>query len=450
MIRIPTEKQQFTATDGPVSNPFIGFTSYQRFRRDPLYSDVIVKPENNKTETEATECYPVSESAVRHHGGPGFYPDTPVAYIRLLWKDFEPERGVFDYARIAEILQKARANGQTVMLRLMPHSTRKSDDVPDWLKALTPCPERPDGMRVKDSPADPVYLKYFGEAVEALARRFDPDPTLDVMDISITGAWGEGHKCDTYPREALEELADVYTRCFPNTCLIGQAAAPWLSVYASKTKPCGWRGDGVGEAYHMNVKYPNVAAQHPDLWKTAPVSFECFWWLCEWQRQGWDPDEIIEKTLSWHVSTFNAKSFPIPDEWRPKINGWIARMGYHFVLRAFEYPETAEAGDILRFRLRVENRGVAPIYRNIPLRLRLKAGNRECIFTTDVDVRAWLPGEHTVTFDIPLPGDLPAGDYETGLSVSGENTPVVQWETKGETDGVFLKTGRIEALRRKT
>ena len=443
MIRIPTRTQQFKATNEPVLNPFIGFTSYQRFRPDPLYSDVVVRPENNKTETEATECYPVSETAVRHHGGPGFYPDTNVAYIRLLWKDFEPERGVFDYGRIADILQKARENGQTVMLRLMPHSTRKSDDVPDWLKALTPCPERPDGQRVKDSPADPVYLKYFGEAVEALARRFDPDPTLDVMDISITGAWGEGHKCDTYPREALEALVDVYTRSFPNTCLIGQAAAPWLSVYASRTKPCGWRGDGVGEPYHMNVKYPGVVAGHPDLWKTAPVSFECFWWLCEWQRQGWDLDEIIEKTLSWHVSTFNAKSFPIPDEWRPKINDWIGKMGYHFVLREFEYPETAEAGDILRFRLRAENRGVAPIYRNIPLRLRLKAKNREFVFTTDVDVRAWLPGEHTAEFSVPLPGDLPAGEYETGLSISGEKTPVVLWETEGETDGGFLKTGRI-------
>ena len=37
--------------------------------------------------------------------------------------------------------------------------------------------------------------------------------------------------------------------------------------------------------------------------------------------------------------------------------------------------------------------------------------------------------------------------YETGLSISGENTPVVLWETKGETDGLFLKTGRIEITR---
>ena len=446
MIRIPTEKQQFTATDKPVSNPFIGFTSYQRFRADPLFHDVVVRPENNRTETEETECYPVSETAVRKGGGAGFYPDTSVAYIRLLWKDFEPRRGVFDYDRIGDILQKAKGSGQTVMLRLMPHSTRACDDVPDWLKTLTPCPERPRGQRVKESPADPVYLKYFGEAVEALARRFDPDPTLDVMDISITGAWGEGHKCDTYPKEALEELADVYTRSFKNTCLIGQAAAPWLCEYAGKTRPCGWRGDGVGEEYHMTVKYPRVAALLPDLWKTAPISFECFWWLGEWQRRGWDLDEIIEKTLSWHVSTFNAKSFPIPDEWQPKIDDWLGRMGYHFVLREFEYPETARAGDVLRFRLLAENRGVAPIYRNIPLRLRLKAENKEYVFTTGIDVRTWLPGEHSVEFNVPLPGEVEAGEYEIGLSISGENTPVVLWETKGETDGLFLKTGNIKIL----
>ena len=447
MIKIPTEQQRFAAKDEPVGNPFIGFTSYQRFRSDPLFADVVVRPENNLTETEETECYPVRETAVQSGGLPGFYPDTSVAYIRLLWKDFEPRRGEYRDALIGEILQKASQNGQTVMLRLMPHSTRRSDDVPDWLKTMMPCPDRPDGKRVKDSPADPGFLQFFGEAVEALARRFDADPTLDVMDISLPGAWGEGHKCETYPEEALRELIDVYTRSFQNTCLIGQAAAPWLIEYACRTKPCGWRGDGVGEPKHMTVKYPNVAAGCNDLWKKAPVSFESYWWLGEWQRRGWDIDEIIEQTLSWHVSTFNAKSFPIPEEWREKIAFWIGRMGYHFVLRQLDYPGTAKAGDILQFRMRVENRGVAPIYRNIPLRICLKAENKAYIFTTDIDVRTWLPGEHTAVFEIPLPCDVPAGGYEIGVSISGENTPVAAWETKGESDGGFLKAGRIDILR---
>lgn len=443
MKREPTAQIRFLPTDKPVCNPYIGFTSYQRFRAEPLYTDVVVKPENNKTETEATECYPVNKSFEQTADEPGFYPGTAVAYIRILWKAFEPVRGQYDYALVADILDKARAKGQTVMLRLMPHSTRACDDVPEWLKAIIPCPERPDGKRVKDSPADPVYLRYFGEAVEALARRFDPDPTLDVMDISITGSWGEGHRVDDYPREALKELADVYVRGFRHTRLIGQVAAPWLVDYVNETVPCGWRGDGVGERYHMTVKYPDAAAKMPDLWKKAPISFESFWWLGEWDRQDWDVDGAIEQTLSWHVSTFNAKSFPVPEKWRDKIEYWLSRMGYHFVLRALEYPSVVNAGDVLRFCLTVENRGVAPIYNAIPLRLRLRGAEQEYLFTTGVDVRTWLPGEHTASIEIALPAQAPAGAYDVGLSISGEDTPVVRWETQGAFDGVFLQTAQI-------
>ena len=444
MKRAPIETNTFQYRTEPVANPYIGFTSYQKFRGDPLFPDVVVRPENNKTETEASECYPVKEYADQTGDGQGFYPDTQVAYIRILWKDFEPQRKAYNYALISEILDKARAQGQTVMMRVMPHSTRESDDVPDWLKALIPCPERPKGKRVKDSPQDPVFLQYFGEAIEALAQRFDDDPTLDVMDISITGAWGEGHRCDDYPREALQKLADVYTRAFTHTRLIGQVAAPWLIEYACASAPCGWRGDGVGEPYHMTVKYPNAVSQLSDLWKTAPVSFESFWWLGEWDRLRWDIDEVIEKTLSWHISTFNAKSFPIPEKWRDKIRFWLSRMGYHFALRAFSFPPLAQAGDTLQFRMQVENRGVAPIYNAIPLRLRIGNGTLDCLFTADVDIRQWLPGEHTAEFEIVLPPDIPSGTYAIGLSISGENTPVIRWETQGESDDIFLKTGWIQ------
>ena len=57
-------------------------------------------------------------------------------------------------------------------------------------------------------------------------------------------------------------------------------------------------------------------------WMIAPVSFESYWWISEWYRQGWDIDGIIEKTLSWHVSTFNTKSFPIQYELKEKIEYW--------------------------------------------------------------------------------------------------------------------------------
>lgn len=444
MKRNHTRTVRFSPMEKAIKNPYIGFTSYQRFRGDPLFSDIVVRPEGNLTETERTECYPVSaEAALMREEEKGFYPDTEVAYIRILWKDFEPQRKKYNYRLIADILQKAKEKGQSVMLRLIPHSTRASDDVPEWLKGMISCPERPQGMRVKDSPADPLWLRLFGEAIEAIGVAFDGDPTLDVVDLSITGAWGEGHRVAEYPKEALEALADVYARAFPNTRLIGQVAAPWLSTYLDALHPCGWRGDGTGEPKHMQVIYPAAAAAMPDLWKRAPVSFESYWWLGEWDRHGWDIDEIIEKTLSWHISTFNGKSFPIPEKWREKTEYWLSKMGYHFVLSEASYPEEAEAGERLRFALKVLNRGVAPIYHSIPLRIRLR-GAEAYLFTTEVDIRKWLPGEHAVSFEIALPEQMKAGEYEAAITLSGEDTPVVRWETQGEWEGAFLTIGAIE------
>ena len=205
----------------------------------------------------------------------------------------------------------------------------------------------------------------------------------------------------------------------------------------------GWRGDGVGEPHHMTVKYPNAVDTLGELWKKAPVSFESFWWLGEWERKGWDIDEMIEKTLAWNASTFNAKSFPIPEKWRDKVERWVGKMGYHFVPRAFEYPSRARAGETLMFSLEAENVGVAPIYNAVPLRLRLKSGGREFVFDTGVDVRKWLPGPVSETFCVKLPEDALPGEYIVGLSISNEEGLIVRWEAKGELDGAFLNMGSL-------
>ena len=446
MKRKPNAINFFDPLETPVANPYIGFTSYQRFRGDPLYSDIVVRPENNGTETEAVECYPVPQSVPQEGDAQGFYPNTETAYFRILWKEFEPRRKEYDFDLIADVLAKAKAKGQTVIFRLMPHSTRASDDVPEWLKSIIPCPERPDGMRVKDSPKDPLYLRYFGEAIRAIAERFDDDPTLDAVDVSLTGAWGEGHLWREYPVSALKELVDVYTHAFRKTLLIGQCAAPSLVKYAAKTKPCGWRGDGVGEKKHITVFYPRVNKRLKNVWKTAPVSFESYWWLGEWERRGWNLDEIIEKTLSWHVSTFNAKSLPIPLQWRDKIAYWISKMGYHFLLDSFEYPDCAQGGDVLRCRLRGTNRGVAPIYRVLPLRIVLRNEHSSYLLDTDVDVRKWFPGKIKNDFDLRLPTDIAAGEYEMAITLSDGGAPVVRFESQGEWDGASLTVGKVTIL----
>ncbi len=59
------KKAQFEYRAEEGQNPYIGFTSFQHYRGEKLYSDIVVKPENKMTETERVECYPISPEGGR-------------------------------------------------------------------------------------------------------------------------------------------------------------------------------------------------------------------------------------------------------------------------------------------------------------------------------------------------------------------------------------------------
>ena len=437
-------KKQFTYQRERKQNPYIGFTSFQHFRNDELYSDLIVRPENNMTETEHVECYPVPATTEEKGRAQGYYPDASVVYIRVLWKEFEPNEGEYNYAFIEDILKKARENDQTVMFRLMQHSTRESDDVPGWLKTKIECPARPEGMRVKDCPKDPKFLEYFGRAVRALGERFDGDPTLAFVDISLPGAWGEGSHVDWFTEEDLKNFVDIYTDAFKNTLLIGQTCIPWLVKHSNEKTSMGWRADCIGRPNLTYEMLPPKVEKMGDIWKCGHVSFESYWWLGEWQRQGWDLDKIIETLLGWHLSTFNAKSLPIPYEWQDKIDEWVAKMGYHYVINEVEMPEVVNSGETMDIKLSIENVGVAPIYHHLPLYIRLKNGDETTTFTTDVDIRRWIEGKYEETILVTIPKEMPAGEYEVQIGIGGGDKPSVVFAVDAAADGDCTVLGTVK------
>lgn len=444
MLKLPTKTEKFACKKEEGLNPYIGFVSFQHFRGENLYSDIVVEEKNKRTETERIECYPISADAEDDGRKQGYYPDATVAYFRVLWKEFEAERGVYNYDFIQSIIDEAKAHGQTLNFRLMAHSTRECDDLPEWLKEMIPCPERPPMMRVKDSPTDPLFMQLFLEAVRALGEKFDSNPWLDAVDISLPGAWGEGYKLDLYPDDLFMTIVDTYATAFPTTRLFTQISKPHLVEYARKYTNVGWRGDGLGDPYHTTDYYPPMIEKMPEQWKVAPVSFESYWWLCEWKRQGWDIDEIIDKTLRWHISTFNPKSMPIPYEWRDKCEYWISRMGYHFTINSVAYPDLACRGDRLSVSLNVENTGVAPVYKKLTLILRLKSSTETYDFLQPTDVRRWLPGKSTEALSIDLSAqNVPSGNYELEISLACEHADVVYFATDAVRDGAFYKIGNI-------
>lgn len=426
-------------------NPYQGFTSFQHFRGGKLYSDAVAGAGNSAgCETENYECYPVTAGVEENGREQGFYPDTTVAYIRILWKEFEPEQGKYNYDFIQSIIDETRAHKQTLMFRIMPHSTCERDDVPEWLKKIVDCPARPAGKRVKDSPTDERYLELFGAAIEKFAEKFDDCDVLDIVDICLPGSWGEGYKLERYSEQSLKKFMDVYVRCFNKTHLVGQVASPELINYVRRFKPVGWRGDGTGSPFHMNGYFQKAVETMPaDVWKTAPVSFESFWWLTEWLRHGWDIDDIIEKTLGWHLSNFNAKSFPVPDEWKDKIDYWLSKMGYHYVIDFAETSVKATNG-AFNLKLGIDNAGVAPIYNKLPLIVKLKSKESSAEIKTDVDITKWLPGKAEENIVVPVPEGL-SGKIAVEIGVKDIYGEGLAFATDAVRDGDFYVVGEVLA-----
>ena len=226
---------------------------------------------------------------------------------------------------------------------------------------------------------------------------------------------------------------DLYVEVFPNTKLLGQMANNKMLHYIGAKRPIGWRADGTGSPKHMNEIFPpRVAEQKIEFWKTAPISFESYWWISEWKRQGWDLDFIISKTLEWHISSFNTKSFPIPYDWQDKIENWIKKMGYRLAITSWTAED--QVSDKYNVTFDIQNLGVAPMYNKLPFKVLFKNGDKVFEKVTDINVCKWLPGNYTENLEIDLSG-IPAGEYQVEVLIGGGEYPVVKMAIDAKKDG---------------
>jgi hypothetical protein len=285
--------------------------------------------------------------------------------------------------------------------------------------------------------------------VRALGRRYDGHPNLESVDLSIVGAWGEGAGSEKLTEATREALVNAYLETFPTTPLAMLLTDPKTNGYGLSKRDVGWRADCLGDMggfgpnfSHMQDLYPQsiINTGMQDAWKKAPVTLEVCWVMQTWKDKGWDVDYIIDQSLKWHISSFNAKSSPVPEEWKPHVERWLKKMGYRFVLRKFTFAKQAAPSGKLAFTSWWENKGVAPPYRRFPLALRLKNAGLTRIVLTTADIRQWLPGDNLYDDAITLPADLPPGDYDLSLALVDPQTrdPKVKLAIAGvEPDGWY-------------
>jgi hypothetical protein len=431
-------------TDDILTNPGIGFMTFQRFNGDTL------NQANRWTEGKPI-VYQEFDGNLQNKD----YPMTTIAYFRIYWKFIEPNTGKYRWDLIDNALKTAHLRQQTLMLRIAPYGTGTKNDVPEWYRAMVG--KRKD-LRVKKwqvDPEDPRYVKHFTKMIKILGKRYDGHSDLESVDVSIVGAWGEGAGSAQLTDKTRQALVDAYIDSFKKTHLVLLLTDKKTNSYALSKADVGWRVDCLGDMggfsqtwSHMNDYYPRAIINFGvrDAWKKAPVTLEVCWVMQHWKEMGWDVDHIIDESLKWHISSFNAKSSPVPKEWWPAVNRWLGKMGYRLVLRKFTYPAVVNPNSKLSFTSWWDNKGVAPCYKKFPLALRLKDNDKTEILVTKADIRTWLPGDNLYDDSVLVPSDIHPGQYDLQIGILDplSNKPMVQLAISGKRHDGWYYLGTIK------
>ena len=444
--------------DDVLYNPGMGFMTFQRFNGDSLNEG-----------SGWTEGFPIDYQESTGDLSNQNYPSTTIAYWRVYWKFLEPEKGKYRWDMLDRALETARSRGQTLLLRIAPYGTGDERDVPQWYRALVGDEKEWTYSNPVNkwmvNPEDARYAKYFGGLISAMGLRYDGHPDLEAVDLSIVGAWGEGAGSELLSQATREALVNSYTSSFRKTPLIALLMDEKTNMYANSQIPVGWRIDCIGDLgfwaddqngwTHMYDFYPEeiINCGLEDDWLRSPLSFEICGTFLRWRDQeGYDRDDvkyIFDETLKWHISSFNAKSSPVPEEWKDLVDEWLKKMGYRFVLRRFSYPSQVQANSMLAFKSWWDNKGVAPCYKNFTLALRLLSDNQSIVLPTDAVVKEWLPGDNIYDQSLLVPGHLAEGTYELQVAVVDRRNyePRVNLAIEGRMDDGWYQLGQIEVVR---
>ena len=150
---------------------------------------------------------------------------------------------------------------------------------------------------------------------------------------------------------------------------------------------------------------------------------------------------IFDQALRWHATSINIKSTAIPEEWKPAFEQFEKKIGYRYILRRLEYPATAKAGTMIPVSMWWLNSGVAPVYGDYWLGLRID----DAVIRVPVDVRKWLPGDAVYDGTLFLPESVRPGTHrvQVGLLSTRTGQPAIRLAIEGRQPDGWYDVGTI-------
>ncbi len=455
----------------------------------------IPSPTRIPASTELNTVYPEEAIGYLNNPGIGWQHDTgdpgssrylpeSVAYYRseFSWKLLNPGEGRFDWPILDQYISRAKSEGKDASFRVVTMLGEEygGQVMPDWVlqKGAVLLPTgAPDYSNC-------VYQEEWSKFVQAMIAQYDGHPDVAFIDISGYGNFNEWSWDDnqtewdddwaanyeagitdpaglsTLDGQARRRLADMFIggsnpshQCrgadgathtvsynytgFQKTQLIMPFAGITSAtqyVY-SRRKDVGFRYDCLGR----DATLEGLDNELPNIWRSAPVAFE----FCGWKPLVLPSAKQLLDTA--HGSLVHNNESPFVKE---ELIDMLGKAGYRFVLTSASTVKEALSGSSLRLEMVWQNKGNAPYYpkmgHTFELRVTLTdpAGTNMLDAAIPADLADWMPAdiaggsapEYRVTYALPLPQNLPPGEYTPRVYIQDLKTGMPLYPAMKGTD----------------
>ena len=329
--------------------------------------------------------------------------DVTLLYVDVTWREWEPERGVYDRQAIAEENQlgRWRAEGRHIVLRFVCDlpGAELHRDIPDWL--YEECGGQDYDM-VYGKGCSPHYddermVVYHAQAVQALGEWLGDDSFVAYIELGSLGHWGEWHVnrsagIEPLPDEAVRDAyVEPWLAAFPHAKLLMRrpfsiAAREGLGVYNDMTgEPddteewLGWLANG---GAFSQTGEENALTAMPQVWKTAPVGGEFTSSIPMEELLGTQLGRTLALVERSHVTFLGPKTAKTEDGVQGRL-AVLGAMGYRLGVTQARL-RAAQGGTMLE--LRWQNTGAAPLYWDWPVRVTVYDRYGVPVETADVEI----------------------------------------------------------------
>lgn len=348
-------------------------------------------------------------------------PDVSLAFALLFWKDFEPEKGVYDFDSFEELnnFQHLTSKNVKIIIRFVCDypSTDKHMDIPEWLF------DEIDGagqyynnnglQGFAPDYANEYIIKRHDLAIKTLGERYGNSPDVAFIQLGSLGQWGEWHNTIAGISFPDSDITDLYVKHYLNAFKEIKLQMRRPNDIA-KENGIGFYNDMMGnnESTYMWLgwiedfgvtDYYSIAPSGGEFASTYPL-----------EKYFNDMYENVKKMM---IDSHTTYIVALP-QGNDNSEDLLKTIGYRLMVENVHYSNEIYYKNTVSIMFNIKNAGIAPFYYKWPFRCFFFNENGEMMESQDIDldVTKILPGNVVYHYaDIFV--SLEPGDYTIKLGL---------------------------------